>query len=351
VIARSAIRRGLVLAAGVGAVALVAAACSSGSTRGALAPDVTSSGASSTASSTTPAPTTSAATTSSAPATHSSTPTTPKPKPKPTPTKASPNAAPVHVSLLESDGSDYGVGMPIIAWFDVAPTSAVAFAKATTVTANGKPIQGGWYFEPTAHTGSALEAHWRPKTYWPAHSHIFMNLPVKGLSAGKGLAFDDSLTLSMTTHAANISTVNSVSLRMQVMSDGQQYGVFPVSLGASNTPTARGTKVIMEKGADISMTGPGYYDPHVQWTQRLTYGGEYLHSAPWNVGNIGSLSTSNGCTNLLPADAQKLFNFLGVGDVVIYPNANGPAMTLGAGYGDWNVPWSQWVTGGALATT
>ena len=27
---------------------------------------------------------------------------------------------------------------------------------------------------------------------------------------------------------------------------------------------------------------------------------------------------------------------------------NGPAMTLGAGYGDWNVDWATWQTGGAL---
>ena len=64
----------------------------------------------------------------------------------------------------------------------------------------------------------------------------------------------------------------------------------------------------MEKGVDIPMRGPGYYDPHVQWTQRLTYGGEYLHAAPWNGGNLGgTASTSNGCTNLIPATAKQLY--------------------------------------------
>jgi lipoprotein-anchoring transpeptidase ErfK/SrfK len=275
------------------------------------------------------------------------------PTPTPTPTKATPTVAvgkPVHVSLLENDGGVYGVGLPIIAWFNVAPTDATAFAKATTVTVNGSAAAGAWYFESTKHAGSALEAHFRLAGYWPAHSSIKLNLPVKGMSAGKGLVFDDSLTLAMSTGAAHISTVNAVTLVMTVMSDGKLYGRFPVSLGASNTPTARGTKVIMEKGKDISMTGPGYYDPHVQWTQRLTYGGEYLHSAPWNVANIGSRSTSNGCTNLLPAQAQQLYKFMSIGDVVLYPNANGPQMTLGAGYGDWNVSWAEWQTGGALAT-
>jgi lipoprotein-anchoring transpeptidase ErfK/SrfK len=264
-------------------------------------------------------------------------------------TSAPPKA--VHVSLLENDGGVYGVGMPIIAWFSVAPTDATGFAKATTVTVNGKAIVGAWYFEPPTRAGFALEAHFRPATYWPGHASIMLNLPIQGLSAGKGLAFDNSLTLTMSTGAAHIATVDATTLVMTVMTDGKLYGRFPVSLGASNTPTSRGTKVIMQKGLDISMTGPGYFDPHVKFTQRLTYSGEYLHSAPWNVANIGHRSSSNGCTNLLPAQAEQLYDYLRVGDVVLYPNASGPQMTLQAGYGDWNVSWSQWLTGGALATT
>jgi lipoprotein-anchoring transpeptidase ErfK/SrfK len=271
--------------------------------------------------------------------------------PTPTPThKPVPPTKPVHVSLLENDGGEYGVGMPIIAWFNVAPTSAVAFAKATTVTQNGKRVPGAWYFEPTKHAGSALEAHFRPQSYWLGHATIHLDLPVKGVSAGPGLAFDDSLTLDMTTGPAIISTVDANALRITVTDDGKVYGVYPVSLGALNTRTLSGTKVIMEKGADIPMRGPGYYDPHVQWTQRLTYGGEYLHSAPWNVGNLGVRSTSNGCTNLSPTVAKQLYDLMRVGDVVRYPNANGGPMTLGAGYGDWNVSWSEWKSGGALKT-
>jgi lipoprotein-anchoring transpeptidase ErfK/SrfK len=263
---------------------------------------------------------------------------------------ASPTPAgqPVHVSLLNGDGDVRGIGMPIIAFFNVAPTDAKQFNAATKVTVNDSPVEGNWYFEKTARKGAALEAHWRPQNYWPAHARIHMDLPVKGLSAGAGLAFDDSLTLDMSTGVAYIGTIDATALTMTVTADGAHFGTYPVSLGATATPTSHGIKVIMEKGLDIPMSGPGYYDAHVQFTQRLTYGGEYLHSAPWNVANIGHRSSSNGCTNLLPADAQKLYNTFEIGDVFIYPNANGPAMTIGAGYGDWNVSWSQWQTGGAL---
>jgi lipoprotein-anchoring transpeptidase ErfK/SrfK len=263
---------------------------------------------------------------------------------------SSPNTRPVHVSLLEGDGGVYGVGMPIIAWFNVASTNGAAFAQATTVTVNGNKVAGAWYFERSSHAGSAMEAHYRPRTYWPGHASIHVDLPVEGLSAGPGLSFDDSLTLDLTTGAATFATVDAHTLQMTVKSDGKLVGVYPVSLGAPNTRTSRGIKVIMEKGLDIPMRGPGYYDPHVQYTQRLTYGGEYLHSAPWNIRNLGKRSTSNGCTNLSPTVAKQLYGLMRIGDVVSYPNANGSLMQLGSGYGDWNLSWGQWQTGGAIKT-
>jgi lipoprotein-anchoring transpeptidase ErfK/SrfK len=264
-----------------------------------------------------------------------------------------PAAAPVHIKTLNSDGVTYGVGMPIIAFFSKKITSGKALQDATKTTVNGQPLKGAWYFETSSYyKGYPIEAHWRPQSYWPAHATVHVAIPTKGLSAGKGLAFDNSLTLDFSTGARNISSVDAASHKMTVTTDGKQYGVFPVSLGSHRTPTAHGIKVIMEKGRDISMRGPGYFDAHVKFTQRLTYGGEYLHAAPWNVSNINNgVDSSNGCTNLLPKDAQKLYGFLQVGDVVEYPNANGPSMQLGAGYGDWNLNWGTWQSGGLVSTT
>jgi lipoprotein-anchoring transpeptidase ErfK/SrfK len=177
-------------------------------------------------------------------------------------------------------------------------------------------------------------------------------LPVKGLSAGPGLAFDNSLTLDFATGVSRIVTVDDATHKLTVTADGKVWGTFPVSLGASATRTRRGTKVIMEKGASICMSGPGYSECGVKFTQRLTYDGEYLHSAPWNTYNIThGIDSSNGCTNLLPADAEKLYHYLDVGDPVQYANANGPLMQIGDGYGDWNISWPQWQLGGLYRTS
>jgi lipoprotein-anchoring transpeptidase ErfK/SrfK len=268
------------------------------------------------------------------------------------PVTPTPAAKPVHVSAYPGDGTTVGVGMPIIATFRVKVTDGTAFAAATKVTVGDAPVSGAWFFEYSdPASGHVMEAHYRPQHYWPAHATIHLDLPVKGLSAGPGLAFDNSLTLDFATGSANLATVDDATHQLSLTIDGRHLGTYPVSLGARDTPTARGIKVIMDKGAAICMSGPGYHECGVKWTQRLTYGGEYLHAAPWNLGNLGRADSSNGCTNLSTAAAKKLYDLLRIGDVVNYPNANGPRMQLGTGYGDWNVPWPQWLTGGLVPTT
>ena len=252
------------------------------------------------ASGATPAPSSSAPTTSAAPKLKSS---------------------PVHVSVNMSDGATFGVGMPYIAMFDQRITDGAAFAEATKVTVDGDPVDARWYFEDSdPASGHVMEAHLRMQHYWPAHAQIHVDLPVKGISGGqvKGrlntqYVFENSITSDWATGAEHIVTVSNASHSLTVTNDGTTWGTFPVSLGASDPTmrTLRGIKVIMEKGVDIPMRGPGYYDAHVKFTQRLTYGGEYLHAAPWNcvgapgcvgpANNIGHSNSSNGCTNLRPA--------------------------------------------------
>jgi lipoprotein-anchoring transpeptidase ErfK/SrfK len=269
----------------------------------------------------------------------------------PTSASPAPSGKPVHVRLYEKDGATYGVGMPIIAYLSASVTSAKDFAAATQVTVNGAAIQGAWYFEKsTIYAGYPLEAHYRPAEYWPAHASVHMDLAVKGRSGGAGYVFDNSLTLDMSTGAANIGTVDGRTLRMVVTSDGKQVFNFPVSLGKASTPTFNGVKVVMEKAAVQHMVGPGY-DEQVPWSVRVTNSGEFVHSASWNGGNIGQRSTSHGCTNLNEGDAKAYFGFAQIGDVFTYTNTGGPTMPSWDGYGDWNVPWSSWQAGGAVSTS
>ncbi len=266
-------------------------------------------------------------------------------------TSAAPATTPVHISLLNADGDEYGVGMPVIAYFSKRITDARALQQATTITVNGNRAAGAWYFEPSKAGKGPIEGHLRLQSYWPAHAQVHIGIAAKHLSGGGGLAFDDNLSLDFTTGARNIAVVNDDTHKMSVFTDGRQVFTFPVSLGAKRTPTSSGTKVIMEKGAQVCMKGTGYDECGIKYTQRLTYGGEFVHAAPWNEQHIeNGVDSSNGCTNLMPADAQRLFAAFRVGDIVQYPKTDGMRMTLGAGYGDWNVAWDTWLTGGAVPT-
>lgn len=320
------------LAAASLTAAIVLSACSSSSKHDAATPPPPSSAPASGS-----APSGSASTTSSAPKTSA--------KPKPT--------KPVHVSLFQGDGQTWGVGFAIVAQFSRnKPTDAHPFNKVVTVKINGQPAHGAWFWV-NSNSGYLMEAQYRTEHYWPAHANIEVNMPLKGVSAGSGLAFDDSLTLSVHTGAAHISRVDGAAERMIVTSDGKQVKTMPVSLGKASTPTYLGTKVVMErKNPQLMVSAPGEANPYrleVPWSVRVTLDGEFVHAASWNGGNIGSRSTSHGCTNLNTADAAWFYRFSQLGDVVTYTNTQtSNVMPSWDGWGWWNVPWAEWLQGDLL---
>jgi len=86
----------------------------------------------------------------------------------------------------------------------------------------------------------------------------------------------------------------------------------------------------------IKKGDPGYYRIPTQWAMRLTWSGEFLHSAPWSVGSQGSANVSHGCTNLAPADAKWLFGQSSMGDVVKFVGSSRHLEEYN-GYTMWNL--------------
>jgi lipoprotein-anchoring transpeptidase ErfK/SrfK len=286
--------------------------------------------------------------------------TAPSPTTKPTPTvHTSPpprrgSGTPVQVSISEADGQRYGVAMPIIAYFSVAPTDASVFDAVVTVTVNGVKAHGAWYWERSSQVDDALEAHYRTATYWPAHASIHVAMPLAGLWAGPGLVFADNLTLSMTTGAAQVVKINGQPGvdKMYVYQDGRLIRTFNISLGAADTPTYLGIAVVIDKANPqlmVSSPGEAYYRIEVPWSVRVTYDGEFLHDAYWN-GQLGQANLSHGCTNMAPADAQWYYTWSQIGDPVTWTNTGtSQVVPVWDGYGDWNLAWSAYRQGGLLA--
>lgn len=278
-----------------------------------------------------------------------------------TKSKAAAEAQTVSVHSIFDDGTKVGVGMPIVLLVDPAPTDASAFVEAATVKVNGKAVQGAWRWS-TPYAGEPMQAHFRLEDYWPANSTIDLHLPIGGLSAGKGLTFSGALTsLRLRTGDKVVTTVDGATERAVVMVNDKHYKTMRVSLGASETPTTTGTKLVMQKGEDIPGTNrlrprgavrmqntAHTYDLIVDWSVRVTTSGEYLHDAYWNH-ELGQESTSDGCTNLSPHNAKWFYHFATIGDVVIHKNTGGDPIQLYNGYTDWNIPWSTYQKGGELS--
>jgi lipoprotein-anchoring transpeptidase ErfK/SrfK len=89
------------------------------------------------------------------------------------------------------------------------------------------------------------------------------------------------------------------------------------------------------------------YRIDIEYAQRLTWGGEYIHAAPWSVAQQGNTNVSHGCVNMSMSNAQWLFGITKVGDPVTVKGTE-RALQQWNGWTDWNMSWSQWVRGSAL---
>jgi lipoprotein-anchoring transpeptidase ErfK/SrfK len=93
--------------------------------------------------------------------------------------------------------------------------------------------------------------------------------------------------------------------------------------------------------------GAAGYKTKIQYAQRITWSGQYIHSAPWSVGAQGHRNVSHGCVNVSPSNARWLFDKTLIGDPVIV-KGTGDKLGYGDGWTPWNVSWSEFVKGSAL---
>ncbi len=108
--------------------------------------------------------------------------------------------------------------------------------------------------------------------------------------------------------------------------DGVIMRQMPASMGKPRFATpdrvihraGEGEVVVMDsRTIGIPLTDPEGYKITVNDAVRITWGGVYVHSAPWSVGSQGYANVSHGCINLSPDNAAWYFNQVGIGDPVI----------------------------------
>lgn len=247
-----------------------------------------------------------------------------------------------------SSGS-VGVGQPLVVRFNHPVSDKAAAERALKVTS--VPAQpGDWFWM------SSTEAHYRPATYWSPGSTITLTANMFGVDLGNKTFGESDRAETIHIHDSWVAKADGSSEQMQIFHNGALVKTMPISLGSAKNPSHNGPHVISDKQPSIIMDSctygvcqgqKGYYKEKVDLDERISADGEFVHSAPWSVGQQGSDNVSHGCINLSPANAQWFFNSFGVGDVVEITHAGGPMLPVWDTYGDWVLSWAQWQAGGA----
>jgi lipoprotein-anchoring transpeptidase ErfK/SrfK len=262
--------------------------------------------------------------------------------------------------LLLSDRPTFGVGQPIVVGFDEKVPDRAAAEKALEVVTEPH-VDGVW------HWFSDTEVHWRPQFYWKPGTKVTVTANVYGKDLGKGLYGQQDVSASFTIGPSKIAIADDKTFHIQVFVDGQMVRDVPTAMGMHASTrgdhgqyidfrTRSGVHVVLGNERVTKMSsasfglssGPYSYNPeNVEWTTHISYAGEYIHAAPWSVGQQGHSDASHGCLNVNTENAIWFYNNFGPGDVVEVRNT-GLDLDPMDGLTDWTMSWADWVKGSVL---
>ncbi|MFD0783477.1 Ig-like domain-containing protein [Micromonospora azadirachtae] len=254
----------------------------------------------------------------------------------------------IRVSSFLGDGQTVGVGMPLIVKFSRAIPESYRDDVQRRMTVTSVPAQEGIW-----HWVSPTEIRYRPKQFWKANSKVSYRVQAGGLPMGSGWYGRADLTVDINIGPALVMTVDNKTKKMTVTRDGKTVKTILVSLGKKSTPSSSGTMVVIEKLRKtvfdtFEELGPEEgYRTKIDYAQRLTWGGEFIHAAPWSEGQQGSVNVSHGCVNVSMADGAWLFTNTRIGDPITVKGTE-RKLQNGNGWTDWNMSWNEYVKGSAL---
>jgi lipoprotein-anchoring transpeptidase ErfK/SrfK len=249
-------------------------------------------------------------------------------------------------SINPIDGQTVGVGQPLAVYFDEPIASKQEAEKSITVTTSPH-VEGVFYWF------SNKEVHWRPQQFWAPGTHVTVDIHIYGKDLGNGVYGQQDRTSHFTIGDAFIARADGATHQMTVEINSRVVRTMPISMGRPDFASANGVHVVTDRNATKVMDSTtfglaldaGGYIAKVQWATRISNSGEFVHAAPWSVAQQGNSNVSHGCINLSPDNAKWFFDNVKKGDVVINANTGGPTLKPWDGFGDWQIPWGQWVSG------
>ena len=205
-----------------------------------------------------------------------------------------------------------GVAKPIIINFQV-PIADQPMAERAIHVSSIPPVPGKFYWM------SPTQVRWRPLEFWPANTTV--NIDAAGARS------------SFRTGESLVATADDATHQMTITRNGTLVQTFPMSMGmsAGHDQTPNGTYYVLEKMPSVviesSSTGLRStrrgYKVTVNEAVRIDNSGNFVHSAPWSLGDQGKRDVSHGCINLSPPNAKWFYDNFGSGDPVVVKNSVG----------------------------
>ncbi|WP_406037074.1 Ig-like domain-containing protein [Micromonospora sp. NBC_00898] len=251
--------------------------------------------------------------------------------------------------LYMFDGKTYGVGMPVVAEFSPGiPKKDRAAVQKRMFVRTDPPQPGAWHW-----LYNGTQAYYRAPEYWKPGTTISVRLALAGIPLSNGRYGNVDRTATAKIGRAFEMKVDNASKKMTVYENGAVIRTVPVSLGKKSTPSSSGTMVVMEKKESTVFDTRDDPDPNNQYVtkidfaQRITWGGEYIHAAPWSEGVQGRVNVSHGCVNVSMANGKWLFDRTLVGDPITVTGTP-RKLVPGNGWTAWSMSWSEFIAGSAL---
>lgn len=250
------------------------------------------------------------------------------------------SAEPGPVSVNVQADQVYGVGLPIVVSFSADIPDGERGRVAGGLSVRSQPAQTGawrWY--------GRRQLIYRPQEYWQAGTRLAVQTAMRGVPvAGQDVNLDR--TVSVRIGDRQTLRIEHDAKRLQVLQNSRTVKTFPASLGKPETPSSSGQLVIMEKLREADWVYSATDTLHVQYAERLTADGEFIHAAPWSLGDQGRNNVSHGCTNVSTSNGAWLYQHTRVGDPVTVVGTE-KHVAAGNGWTVWDTSWPEYLKGTA----
>jgi lipoprotein-anchoring transpeptidase ErfK/SrfK len=217
---------------------------------------------------------------------------------------APPKATAAVASIQPANGQVVGVAHPIIVTFKSAVADRAAAERGIKVISPRSATGRFNWVEDNV-------VQWTPDHYWPAHSHIAVD--VHGLSNGFETGDEVLGVASISAHTFTVS-INGEVMRTMPASMGKPTR--PTPIGSFSALSKERTVTFDSRTIGIPLSSSEGYLIQGQYAVRVTWSGVYVHSAPWSVDSQGYANVSHGCINLSPDNAAWYFDTVHIGDPI-----------------------------------